>query len=143
MKKIGYLLIIGGLVFADQATKFWAQHILEGDLAITSFFRLTFVENTGIAFSIPLNGLLVQVLTVLVLGYLFYQVFISVKKTLGTGVAPYLLVFSGALGNFIDRILVGKVSDFISFWSFPIFNVADILICIGVFLFLVEEFLSE
>ncbi|MCF7812404.1 signal peptidase II [Candidatus Gracilibacteria bacterium] len=51
----------------------------------------------------------------------------------------FLFLFSGAAGNFIDRILFGSVTDFLRFWNFPIFNFADIWITAGVILFFWHE----
>ena len=124
-----------GLVFLDQGSKFLVRNFLVQDFEITSFFRLTFVENDGIAFSVPIPLLFVIPLTCVVLFYLC-------KKLLEKNLVVYekiafLLIFSGAVGNLIDRVIFGSVTDFFSFWSFPVFNFADSFISLGVGVFLV------
>ena len=58
-----------------------------------------------------------------------------------------VLLFSGALGNFIDRVALGYVRDFINFiilgYDFPVFNIADIAIVLGVCLIIVEIIFEE
>lgn len=128
-----HLTIITGLVIIllDQLTKWWATSItlipLIGDMV-----RFRYAENTGIAFSLPVEGLILQMVTVLfiiLLGVLYVrmQAWDSVYKAVFFG-----LVFGGALGNAVDRFLRGFVVDFISVGTFPIFNIADIAVTLGV-----------
>ena len=53
------------------------------------------------------------------------------------------LTFSGALGNLIDRLTVGWVTDFISIWRFPVFNIADLCITLGVIVLLLGVWSQE
>ncbi len=128
-----YIALLIGL---DQITKHFARH-LEAPVNIFPGFQFRFAENPGIAFSwsVPLWILIPVIL--LVIGFLSYQL---IKKQL-TKLEPisYVLILSGAVGNLIDRIVYTKVTDFISVGSFPIFNIADSLISIGVGLLIWEE----
>ncbi len=121
----------------DQLSKFFVRKYLEEPIEITSFFRLVFVENTGVAFSLPVPELLTITLAIAVIIFLGHQ-FITQKLSLWLSWA-YVLIAAGAAGNLIDRLLYGAVTDFLSFWSFPIFNLADTWISLGVVCFLIAE----
>lgn len=128
-----YLTVAFGVtvIAVDQLTKWWATSITLIPL-IGDFFSLKYAENTGIAFSLPLEGVILQVVTVLfiaLLGVLYYRMraWTGMSKAIFFG-----LVFGGAIGNAFDRFLRGFVVDFISVGSFPIFNVADMAVSIGV-----------
>lgn len=142
------ITLITFLVLLDQFIKVYARELTE-KVVFTDFFRLHFVENEGIAFSMPVPQWLIISLTFLVLGWVGWELYrenkahIKNNKNLKTidyrlwTTYAYIFIFAGALGNLIDRILLGKVTDFLSFGNFAIFNLADIWINIGVFCFVV------
>lgn len=136
MKLYGRIVI--GLVLLDQLTKFCARSTFFETLEIFSFFSLRHVQNEGIAFSLPMNRALLIFLTLAVIVFLVWSLRHHTLKS--HEIIPALLVLSGAIGNFIDRIVIGSVTDFISIWIFPIFNMADIFISIGVLLWIAVEF---
>lgn len=108
---------------------------------ITEFFRFTLVHNDGIAFSLKLKKELTLILTAVVLVgllFMFFQKYASKTKAIALA-----LVLGGALGNFLDRISWGAVTDFISVFSFPIFNFADTFITVGLAMWLFEEVFGE
>ncbi len=113
---------------------------------IPHFFSLTYVKNTGVAFSmLEGNILFILLMSVIVVGVLVYF-----AKSKGNGRLEkicYSMILGGALGNFLDRIFYGYVIDFFDFTLFgfkmAIFNVADVLIVCGVFLLIVLEILKE
>ena len=113
---------------------------------IPHFFSLTYVKNTGVAFSmLEVNILFILLMSVIVVGVLFYF-----AKSKGNGRLEkicYSMILGGALGNFLDRIFYGYVIDFFDFTLFgfkmAIFNVADVEIVCGVFLLIVLEILKE
>ena len=113
---------------------------------IPHFFSLTYVKNTGVAFSmLEGNILFILLMSVIVVGILVYF-----AKSKGNGRLEkicYSMILGGALGNFLDRIFYGYVIDFFDFTLFgfkmAIFNVADVLIVCGVFLLIVLEILKE
>ena len=111
---------------------------------IKNIISFTYVENKGIAFGMFQGGRVIFILvSIIVLALLL----LTLKKTpkekrtffLKSGVA---FTVSGALGNLIDRIVYGYVVDFIevTFIDFPVFNIADIAVCVGA-AFLVIHFL--
>ena len=113
---------------------------------IPHFFSLTYVKNTGVAFSmLEGNILFILLMSMIVVGVLVYF-----AKSKGNGRLEkicYSMILGGALGNFLDRIFYGYVIDFFDFSLFgfkmAIFNVADVLIVCGVFLLIVLELLKE
>ena len=112
---------------------------------ISGILRFTYVENTGAAFGIMKDmRWFFILLTVVLLAILFYLFKKSYVKNLfmRTGL---LLIISGAIGNLIDRILFGYVVDFIDFYiiDFPVFNVADCLICVGAAMLLIYYIFIE
>jgi signal peptidase II len=98
-------------------------------------FHLTLVHNTGIAFGLFQNSpfVLTTLIAVCVLALLFfsYKIF---KKSSYEQIA-YGLILGGAIGNLIDRVRFGWVVDFLDFRIWPVFNLADSGITIGVILF--------
>ena len=137
------MLILGcsaALILAlDQLTKWWVLEYLapKGSLpVIPQVFSLTFVENTGIAFGWFQGhpGVLTVLITVSVFTLLvctrFFATELPVRRV------AYGFILGGALGNWIDRLRVGYVIDFLDFKIWPVFNVSDSFITIGVFLFI-------
>ncbi len=113
---------------------------------IPHFFSLTYVKNTGVAFSMLSGNLtFILMMSVLVVGVLIY--FAKNRESGQLENLCYSMILGGALGNFLDRIFYGYVIDFFDFSLFgfkmAIFNVADILIVCGVFLLIVLELLKE
>ena len=110
---------------------------------IDGIFHLTFILNPGAAFGILENNRWFFVVTALsVLIFLFYyrRAIMAESKLVQMGIA---LFAGGALGNLIDRIRTGLVIDFFDFRIWPIFNVADIAICLGVGLILWSTIKTE
>ena len=140
-KKI--LLIFVITLFLDQLTKSLVQAFIKLEYSleiIKNFFSLTYVNNYGAAWSILSNKntfLIIISIVSLVIIYRFMYVFNKNKRN---NVA-FGLLFGGISGNLIDRTLLGYVRDFLDFkifnYNYPIFNIADSLIVIGVFLLLI------
>jgi signal peptidase II len=136
-------------VFIDQLTKMWAGFTLAGQpiTLIPSVLRLELVYNTGMAFGLLANGrilfLIISVLA-LVIGWKYYKVYYA-KSPLFYWAG--ILFFAGTLGNFFDRLFYGKVTDFIAlgfgFMPFPVFNVADMLLCLSVAIGLLAVIFDE
>ena len=124
-----------GLVGIDQASKLWALSALsESSQSVLPFFNLHLTFNTGVAFSMPIPKMAIIILTTFFLGGVVWWLFRKTSSLLEQ--IGLVMVLAGGIGNLLDRILRGEVIDFLSFWSFPVFNVADICITIGVcFLF--------
>lgn len=138
LKYILFVLISGFLIFVDQITKRLALKYLynkEPIVLINNVLELVYVENRGAAFGILQNKhVLFYLLTVLVLVILLFNLY---KLDLTNMYIPYfaflVLIFSGAVGNFIDRLKNKYVIDFIYFKpiDFPVFNFADVCITVG------------
>lgn len=138
----GIFLPLAGLVLLlDQFTKLLAQTFLEPGLShpvLPNVFHLTLLENTGIAFGLFQGAEKVLfVIILLSIGLLTAIGFRTDRKHFkvqwGIG-----LILGGALGNLADRIRVGAVIDFLDFRVWPVFNLADTAITLGVGLFLLE-----
>lgn len=136
MRIVFFWLVVIIAVLIDQATKAAAIEVLEDGpkVLIPHVVNLIHVENTGAAFSIGegANPLFIIVALVFI-GAACY--FVVNEKDL-----PFNIVFSvgmvagGGLGNMIDRIMNGSVTDFLSFAfiDFPVFNVADMFVTVGI-----------
>ena len=146
---VASLLIVFVTLGLDQWTK-WAIvksiKLNETVEMINHFFYLTYVQNTGAGFSMFAHAGMgfFAVLTLIALVAMVYMFF----KTNDSRYQICLsLVFSGAIGNFIDRMSLGYVRDFFSFYifgyPFPVFNVADICITVGIALILISMFIDD
>ncbi len=144
----GAVLTAVPVLIADQLSKHWALSALSsGPIDIFWTLRLRLVFNPGMAFSQGQNlGPLIAVVSIFVIAALL----VSVAK--GSGFGPPMvigLVVGGAAGNLADRLfrgeawLRGKVVDFIDFQWFPVFNIADTAINIGVILLLIGVVLNS
>lgn len=140
------LLTISLVLATDQATKFLVQRRMSEGMSIPvlpDVFHLTYILNPGAAFGLFADQqwlfILVAVLLIGGVGILFRQL-VQQPPMLRFGAA---LLVGGAVGNLIDRIRLGKVVDFFDFRIWPIFNVADIAICVGVGLILLAMFKEQ
>lgn len=136
-----FLLILALIAF-DQLVKYWAFTVLQPLTTIPiveNIFHLTYVENRGAAFSLLMNRRwLFVILAVLVVSVAAIALKKGVIQT-KTGKWSLYFITAGAVGNVIDRIARGFVVDLFDFRliHFPVFNVADIFICIGAVLFFI------
>ncbi len=146
------LIILLGLVvlLLDQFTKQWIRSVFiygESLPVIDGFFNLVYVRNPGAAWGILAGkGLVLILISIFVLVLLiiyrrsFLQDQILHKILLG-------LMIGGIVGNLIDRIRFGWVTDFLDFqfgsYHYPSFNVADSAICIAVGLYIITNFFSS
>jgi len=138
VKIILFLLIdIGSKIIVSRLV-----NINDSYVVINNFFNITYVRNTGAAWSIMAGktDLLVIISLIIILGLGFY-----LKKHKPCGNLEkygYVLVFGGALGNFLERLFLGYVTDFLDFnifgYNYPIFNLADSFIFVGIVLLLID-----
>ena len=148
MKKVALLSLIV-LVF-DQILKFIIRSKLvlnETINVIANFFNITYVENDGAAWNILSgNKIILILIALLVLFFIFYY-FIFNKKLNKIEVIAYSLFIGGLLGNLWDRIFIGRVIDYLDFnifgYNFPVFNLADICIVLGVLIIIINEIRGE
>jgi signal peptidase II len=151
------MFIIYGLiaivsVIIDQFTKYLAVVNLQGKASfhiIGDFLRFSYVENRGAAFGMLQNQRVFFIVATIILSLvLIYMIWFS-KRITKPAKLTLSLVFGGAIGNFIDRLRLGYVVDFIdvrfgSVYNFPVFNIADSCLVVGItiliFLILFNKF---
>lgn len=143
---------IAGMVIAlDQWTKWLVrQHIefgaqwLPASLGwLMPYARIVNWHNSGAAFGMfQSGGIVFSVLAFIVIGAIIYY-YPQVEKEDWTLKLAMGLQLGGAAGNLIDRLIKGKVTDFISIGTFPVFNVADASITIGVIVLLLGVWIKE
>ena len=144
MSFLYYALFVGGIVAADQITKFLtvANIALYEDVPfLPGLLQLTYVQNTGAAFSSFegqqwLFALIFAVFT----GMIIWEFFKNSMKFTTFEWWCIAAIYGGGLGNMIDRVRLGYVVDMIEtkFMEFPVFNVADCFICCGCVLLMVH-----
>ena len=130
------------IVLADQLTKTWIRANLPRGQSLfdLGFLRITHVYNTGAAFGLFRDqsfiltiAALIGVVVVFVCIFLSHRYLSFLNSMLGKSALG--LVLGGSVGNLIDRLRFGYVTDFIDFRVWPAFNIADSAITIGVILF--------
>lgn len=151
MKSLRYaswIILILCVIFLDQLTKHQAINHLEIYVPhyINAIINLTLARNTGAAFSFLDSASGWQTsfflcLNIIISLFLFIWLLKlpSQQKIKAAGLS---LILGGAIGNIIDRIQLGYVVDFLDFhyknWHWPIFNIADSAVCVGVFLLILS-----
>lgn len=95
-------------------------------------FHLTYVQNPGAAFGIFAHQQLFFILTTVVLFAVFLRFLSYIRRQGRCMILGVALLLGGAVGNLVDRARYGYVVDFFDFRIWPVFNVADIAICVGV-----------
>lgn len=123
------------LLFIDIVTKVIASQITKPIVIIPDFFKLVYLENKGAAWGIgQSNTVLFAIISIIfILSVIIFLCFFEVKdKIIFYSIAA---VFAGAVGNCFDRIFNGYVVDFFDFhilgYDFPVFNIADVCIVVG------------
>ncbi|UOQ93103.1 signal peptidase II [Halobacillus shinanisalinarum] len=145
-----YYLIAAAIIIVDQITK-WivvqTMEIRESIPVIENVFYITSHRNRGAAWGI-LEGQMwfFYIVTVIVVGILIYYMRQYARQSRFVGVA-LAFILAGAIGNFIDRLFRKEVVDFldvyIGSYNYPIFNVADSSLVIGVIFVLIATFVDE
>ena len=141
-KNLTIISIISSIIIFDQITKLIVLKYLKPiiEIKLFPFLYLTYTQNTGAGFSILQNQkILLIVLSIVIIGFLIYYY----KKFKKNEQFPIQLILGGAIGNLIDRISHGFVIDFINIRIWPIFNVADSAISIGIILLLYNNFFKN
>ncbi|MFD1176078.1 signal peptidase II [Paenibacillus puldeungensis] len=145
-----YFLIALIVFLVDQGTKYLiATGLTIGEQipVIGNFFLITSHRNRGAAFGIlqDQRWFFIVITTVVVIGIVWYMLKVKNQPNKLLPVA-LSLVLGGAIGNFLDRAINGEVVDFLQFnfgsYTFPIFNVADSCIVVGVALIILDSLLE-
>lgn len=146
------LIVVAGLL-ADQFTKIWidrSMRLYDSIQVIENFFHITYLRNRGAAFSFLSDAswrLPFFIIISIIAAVVILVAFRKLRDDQKLGQSALAMIFSGAIGNLIDRIRLGEVIDFLdAHWyrhHWPAFNVADSLICMGVFLLALDMILEE
>ena len=137
-QRIGYFLLFILLIAVDQGSKLWAKTLLreQGPFSIIpKVLKLQYHENNGAVWGILSGKMSFLILFTLVLMLLLTYLYL--KLPTGKKYTPirliWIFIMAGAIGNFIDRISLGYVVDFIYFEliDFPIFNFADMCLTVS------------
>ena len=145
------LFVSAVLVLADQVSKtivVRTMSLYESVPIIQNFFHFTYITNDGMAFGInfPFGYLIFTTISILLTAFLFWYLWSvrnhSIIIRLGIG-----LIIAGAIGNLIDRILLGEVIDFLDFmigdFHWYVFNLADSYVTVGMGLVLFDSIVLE
>lgn len=145
MKKV-YIIALISLII-DQIVKILVSNYLilgQTTKIINNFFYLTYVQNTGAAFSILIGYRYILIIITLIFLYYLYK---DTKKQTNPNKLAILshgLLLGGIIGNLIDRITYGYVIDYLDFmifnYNFPIFNLADTFIVIGCIILVINSY---
>jgi len=126
--------IITKVVFANIFSERYLQSNFDNIIFIKGLISFTYTENIGAAFSMFSGEVVFLIIfSIIFIGFFIYMD-ISFKDNHPLSIAGFTLVMGGAIGNFVDRIFLGYVRDFISFDIIPNFaicNFADVCITIG------------
>ncbi len=146
------IIAVIGLI-ADQLTKFYidsSMRLFQSIPVLDNFFHITYLRNKGAAFSflahtswrLPFFITISFVASIVIL-----VAFNKLRDDQKLAQVSLAMIFSGAVGNLIDRVRMGEVIDFLdAHWyqhHWPAFNVADSMICVGVFLLAIDMLLEE
>lgn len=131
-----WIIISAVIALLDQLVKYKVVNGIQPSdtvQVVNNFFYLTHVKNRGAAWSILQNGRIFFIILAIagcvgITYYLFKKIDVMAKLALS-------FIMGGAIGNLVDRVITGEVTDFLEFhfgtYIFPIFNVADIFIVVG------------
>lgn len=134
---LGAFAFVLGIFSLDQAVKGMVVSGMQPGTSIPvilNVFHLSYVQNTGAAFSFMKGHTeLISLFTGLLLLALLAYTAIIIRRDRQEGclITAMLLIFAGGAGNLFDRVLRGYVVDMFDFRVWPVFNVADIAICVG------------
>ena len=143
------IAIVTVVVALDQWTKILVSHKLAlGESispikALERFFKIVHWHNTGATFGLFQNANIVLLITSIVIVFAVLYYYQGVQKNAWLAKVSLSLIVAGALGNIVDRIKFSYVIDFLSFGRFPVFNVADSAVTVGVFLMVILFLMSE
>lgn len=145
MKKV-YIIALISLII-DQIVKILVSNYLilgQTTKIINNFFYLTYVQNTGAAFSILIGYRYILIIITLIFLYYLYKYTKKQTNPNKIAILSHGLLLGGIIGNLIDRIIYGYVIDYLDFmifnYNFPIFNLADTFIVIGCIILVINSY---
>ncbi|SRR5579885_252468 len=148
------VLVVLPILILDQATKLYVSghmELFESVSIIPHWLDITYTRNSGAAFSMFANlppwFRIAFLMALSVIAIVVLMVLIARSDSVNITTFSFALIMAGAAGNLIDRGLRGQVVDFIRVhyfdWNYPIFNVADSAITVGVALLILSTVLSQ
>jgi signal peptidase II len=145
-----YALDIGlTIILLDRITKAWALS-LDRDQVVTSFFSYSLAFNRGISCGYFADvGTAGSYFLIFIISLVICSVFAAllIRWNQRQSIVAEMMVFAGAISNLMDRYMYGAVIDFMLIhyrgWEFPIFNVADMMIVLGVLMFVIRDFTTK
>ncbi|MBU1017859.1 signal peptidase II [Patescibacteria group bacterium] len=124
-----------GWLAIDLATKYYLLHFYSGPVIfIKRFFYIMLQKNTGIALGIQMGYWIQMIASIAILGMLIYcgwKYLFPLKRNSFLNQFLLGIIVGGAIGNLVNRIHLGAVIDFIVLKPFPVFNIADVGITLG------------
>ena len=135
-------VLIALVLVLDQLTKWLVlTHFLLGESydVIDGIFSITYIENKGAAFGLGEGNAFVFILVAVLVSVIMIYYYKKQEKNfwLSLGVS---LILSGAWGNLIDRVMKSSVTDMFNFHIWPVFNIADIAVCLGCLFLIIYVF---
>ena len=141
------IIVIFLVIIIYQCTKYMVRiNFEQGETLpiISDILHLTYVRNLGAAFSMFEN---IKVVTIIIPLFILLiaitALFFFYKRISRFSRISISLIIAGGMSNLIDRIILGYVTDMIDFRIFPVFNIADISVCVGCVLLIVGMFLPK
>lgn len=140
------LIIIVAVFILDRITKYFIVknfYLGESVAVIENVFHITYITNTGTAFGmLQKYGNILLIFSIVAI--ILISILIFIKKDIsGLNQIAFSLILGGAFGNLFDRIFRGEIIDFLDFRIWPIFNVADSAITIGITLLFFYSIFSK
>jgi len=146
-KKVYLIALI--LFVIDQISKALISTYLKLNESITiikDFFYIRYINNTGASFGILSNSKVLLIILSIIAIIIILRYMNTFKKT-KMNLIGFALILGGILGNLADRILYGYVKDFLDFvifnYNYPVFNLADIFIVLGVIILIISIIRGE
>ncbi len=141
-QNIAGLIVLAMFFILDQFLKNRALKLRPGDSIplLGDWLSFRFVPNPYIAFSLPLSGNILNILLLtLISGLFIYNIYLILSKNSQKNlILPLTYILIGAISNVLDRFSIGAVVDYFDLKFFTIFNLADVLITVGVIIILLS-----
>lgn len=146
----GFLFILsGGIILLDQVTKTWVrtnlayQEMWSPWAWLAPYARIVHWSNTGAAFGMFQNMSMVFTILAMIVSVVILFYYPQIAKEDWPLRLALGMQLGGAIGNLIDRVTIGSVVDFVSIGNFPVFNVADASISVGVVILVIGMWIKE
>jgi signal peptidase II len=132
-KNIVGIFLLAIFFVLDRYFKFLSVRLEDDFYLVKNVLKFTFYPNKFISFSLPLSGPFLNLLVFVLIIFILINIIYLIKKEHFLESLLWLSVFLGAFSNFIDRIKLSFVIDYLEFLNFSVFNLADAMIVLGCF----------